>query len=299
MKYVSVKTFKTAVSILVSIVMVFGVFAAVGNIGAESLTSNVYAAGSDGGSSPSPTPVSKKSLSVKAKSAITLSYSSLSKAKKDLKRSKILSVSNAGGTVTYKITKVTKGGKKIKASTNFKINKKTGTLTVKKGTAAGTYKVSVKVKTTGNSTCSAGTKTATVTIKVKKNLSVKAKGPITLDVNALASSKKTLSKSKILTINNAGGTITYKITKVSKDGKAFNNTKFTISKKGTLTVKKGTKAGAYNVKIKVKTTGSSKYKAGTKTVTLKIIVAEPAPATPEEPAATEGTDTTETPETTN
>ena len=49
----------------------------------------------------------------------------------------------------------------------LKINTGSGTITVKKGTRKGTYKMKVTVKASGTTKYKAGSKTVTVTIKVK------------------------------------------------------------------------------------------------------------------------------------
>ena len=70
----------------------------------------------------------------------------------------------AQGTTTYTIKKVSKAKYKKK----FTINKKTGKITVKKGTPKGTYKLTVTSKAAGNKNYKkSSTKTAVVTIKVK------------------------------------------------------------------------------------------------------------------------------------
>lgn len=66
----------------------------------------------------------------------------------------------AKGTVTY--SKVSKGSSK-----RLSINKKTGAITVKKGTKKGTYKIKVKVKAAGTSVYKSASKTVTVKVKVK------------------------------------------------------------------------------------------------------------------------------------
>ena len=63
--------------------------------------------------------------------------------------------------------------------------------------------------------------------------------------------------------NKGQGTRTYK--------KLSGNKKITINKKtGKVTVKKGLKKGTYKVKIRVRAAGNATYKAGARTVTIKI-----------------------------
>lgn len=73
-----------------------------------------------------------------------------------------LKVTNAKGTVTYKVI----GGNK-KSKKALKINTKTGKVTVKKKTKKGTYKVKVKVTAAGKLEYKAGSKSVYVTVKVK------------------------------------------------------------------------------------------------------------------------------------
>ncbi len=105
-------------------------------------------------------------LSVKGKTA-KVKYAKLKKKAQTLKVSKTISFVKKGqGSRTYRISTAKKGGKSFKKY--FKINKKTGAVTVKKGLKKGTYKLKVQVKAAGNTTYKASSyKTANVTIKVK------------------------------------------------------------------------------------------------------------------------------------
>jgi len=62
------------------------------------------------------------------------------------------------------------------------------------------------------------------------------------------------------------GAVTYK--KANKAG----GKKITVTKKGTVKVKKGCKKGTYTLKVKVTAKGTSNYKAGSKTVKIKLKV---------------------------
>ena len=57
--------------------------------------------------------------------------------------------------------------RKISGSKRLTINRKTGTITVKKGTGKGTYKIKVAVTAAGNVKYKAGTKIVTVKVRVK------------------------------------------------------------------------------------------------------------------------------------
>ncbi|MBE5870496.1 MAG: hypothetical protein E7294_04460 [Lachnospiraceae bacterium] len=84
----------------------------------------------------------------------------LSKLKKKKQTVSAITVKGAQGMVSY--TKVKKG-----SSNKLSINKKTGKITVKKGTKKGTYKIRVTVKAAGNANFLPAEKTVTVKVKVK------------------------------------------------------------------------------------------------------------------------------------
>lgn len=124
---------------------------------------------------------------------------------------------------------------------------------------------------------SADKKTATisgfvkdVTVKSAGNVK-KVKQPMTVKAKTVKVKYKKLKKKKLtvkaLTVKKAQGAVAY--AKVKKG----SSVKLTINKKtGKITVKKGTKKGTYKIKIKVTAKGNAKYLAGSKTITVKIIV---------------------------
>jgi len=95
---------------------------------------------------------------------VTIKAKDLKKKAKTIKRAKAIKVSKQKGKLSFKLVSAKKGGKNFKSK--FKINAKTGKVTVKKGLAKGTYKVTVKVKAKGNSNYKAS-KWKKVTFKVK------------------------------------------------------------------------------------------------------------------------------------
>lgn len=118
--------------------------------------------------------------------------------------------------------------------------------------------------------------------KAKKKLQVSGK-TVSIRYDAAQKGNTVLSKNTIMAVKNAGGKKTYKIASVSpKSAKKF----FKISKKGKLTVKKGLALGEYIVTVKVKTSGSSKYRAGTKKAKVKVVIEQPAPVPAPAPAET-------------
>ena len=96
-------------------------------------------------------------LNVKGKTA-KVKYKKLRKKKQTLSRSKVLSVSDYQGTISF--TKLS-GKKKIS------INKKTGKVTIKKKLKKGTYKVKVRVSATGDENYAPASYVVTFRIKVK------------------------------------------------------------------------------------------------------------------------------------
>jgi len=107
-------------------------------------------------------------VALKADNPITVTSSTksvkASDVKKDKKTVKVLKISKAKGTV--KVTKV-KSGTNKKIYSKIKVNKKTGAITLKKGTyKKGTYKVKLKITASGNE----GYKSKTLTKKVSINI---------------------------------------------------------------------------------------------------------------------------------
>ena len=108
-----------------------------------------------------------------------------------------------------------------------------------------------------------GTTTATYKIaKAKNTLVAKAKSKKAIAVKA----GKSLKAKRLFKISKKKGKVTYK--KVNKAG----GKKITVTKKGTVKVKKGCKKGTYTLKVKVKAKGTSNYKAGSKIVKVKLKV---------------------------
>ncbi|MBQ9015587.1 MAG: hypothetical protein IJ109_05640 [Firmicutes bacterium] len=85
------------------------------------------------------------------------------KKKQTISRKKAVTVSKAVGKVTYQLTGVTKS----KYKKYFKVNRKNGKITVKKGLKKGTYKLKIRVSAAGNAETRAAAKKATVTVRVR------------------------------------------------------------------------------------------------------------------------------------
>ena len=103
-------------------------------------------------------------LSVKAKAA-TVKFAKLKKKAQPLAVSKVIKFAKKGeGKMSYKLAGATPG----KFKKFFKVDKKTGKVTVKKGLKKGTYRVKVKVQAAGNANYKASAwKTVTFKVKVK------------------------------------------------------------------------------------------------------------------------------------
>lgn len=94
----------------------------------------------------------------------SLKFKKLKKKKQTLAASKIISFADRGhGTLTYKLT----GVKKSKFKKYFKIDAKTGKVTVKKKLKKGTYTLTVTVTASGDANHNAASKTVTCKVKVK------------------------------------------------------------------------------------------------------------------------------------
>lgn len=115
-----------------------------------------------------PEPISIKKatnpLKVKGKT-VKLKVKTLKKKKQTVKRAKAIVFTRKGkGKLSYKLASVSKA----KFKKFFKVNAKTGNITVKKGLKKGTYKVKVKVKAKGNTNYKASAwKKVTFKVKVK------------------------------------------------------------------------------------------------------------------------------------
>ena len=161
----------------------------------------------------------------------------------------------------------------------FIVDKTNGTVSVPKGTKAGTYIVEIKVTATPDTSSQylPGSKTVSYKIVVAKAanpLTAKAtKGSLSVTYSA----SRALTTAKNVTASGAQGTLSY--ANASSDTTAK---KFTVNKaKGTVSVPKGTKAGTYVVKVSITATPatsgmSANYLKGSKTVSYKIVVAKAA-----------------------
>lgn len=103
------------------------------------------------------------SYKVTPRKPVTLRKARLARRNIRLIRKKILKVTGKKGKVTYAIRRVSK--KKFRKY--FRIKKKNGALTVKKGLKKGTYRVYIKVRASGNISYKPATRNVSVKIRVK------------------------------------------------------------------------------------------------------------------------------------
>ena len=129
------------------------------NINAGTATVSIIGAGDYSGSVKKTFTISKAANPMTAKvKAKSVKYAKVKKKAQVVKGAIV--VSKAQGKVTY--TVVAKGSSK-----KLSFDKKTGKITVKKGTKKGTYKIKVKIAAAGNGNYNKATKTVTASIKVK------------------------------------------------------------------------------------------------------------------------------------
>ncbi len=99
-------------------------------------------------------------------------------------------------------------------------------------------------------------------------VSPKKANPMKVTAKTKTVKAKKLKKSKVtvtaITVKNAKGKLSYK--------KLSGSKKLSVTKKGKITVKKGTKKGTYKLKVKITAKGNSKYSARSVTKTVKIKV---------------------------
>lgn len=151
-----------------------------------------------------------------------------------------LTVKKGKGTITYKV------------SNSKYMSMKGNVLTFKKGTPAGTYKVTVKAA--GTEAYKAASKS--VTIKI-----VKSAQPMKLSMSSKtlkASALKKKAQSFTVKVTKAEGKVSFK----------SGSKKITVTSKGKVTVKKGIPKGTY--KITVTAAGNGCFNKGSKTVTVKV-----------------------------
>ena len=91
-----------------------------------------------------------------------------------------------------------------------------------------------------------------------------------LKAKKLKKKAQKISRSKVMTVRNAQGRLSYKLISVSRS--RYKKYFKVNSSNGTITVKKKLKKGTYTVKCRVTASGNKDYKGMSKTVTFKITV---------------------------
>ena len=91
-----------------------------------------------------------------------------------------------------------------------------------------------------------------------------------LKARKLKKKAQKISRSKVMTVRNAQGRVTYKLVSVSRS--RYKKYFKINSNNGIVTVKKKLKKGTYTVKCRVTASGNNEYKGMSKTVTFKITV---------------------------
>ena len=198
---------------------------------------------------------------VKESSAYKTVYTAVAKGNKSsITRAKLAKTSYAytGASITPKVT-VYCGTAQLTRGVDYTVKYANN-----KAVSANTTKGVATVTITGKGDYK-GTKTLTFKIvKAANKLTVKAKSP-TVSRSKLYKGKVVIARKNALAVSKANGTVTY--TKVS--GSKY----LTIAKKtGKITVKKNTPRGTYSIKVRVNAAGTKSYKAGKKTVTVKVKV---------------------------
>ena len=161
------------------------------------------------------------------------------------------------GTVKKPSVTVKDGNRKLAEDTDYTVNYSSGRKDV------GTWQVTVKLK--GNYSGS-----RTVSFKITKGTnSIKKLTPAsrTFKASALKKQAKTF---QLKATDKFGAKKTFALDKSKTKAKARKYIK--VSKKGKVTVKKGTPKGNYSIKVKVTAAGTRNYKGKTATKTVKVVV---------------------------
>ena len=173
-----------------------------------------------------------------------------------------VTVRGAVGAVTYanvSTTEVTRG---------FAVDTVTGEVMLPKATRAVTYTVKVRVTAAGNKNYRAGSKVVSYKIVVNK-----AANPMTAKSTKASLSATYDPKAATVTPKNVGtsgkvGALSYENASADATARGFAVDPAT----GEVTLPKATRAGTYDVRVKVTAAGNKNYKVGSKTVSYKMVV---------------------------
>jgi hypothetical protein len=149
-------------------------------------------------------------------------------------------------------------GRALTAGTDY-------TLTYTNNIGAGTATVVVKGK--GAFTGSVSRKFTIA--KAKNPLAAKGK-TVSVGHSAVKKKAQALAASKVVTVSKAQGARTYRVAKwTTAKAKSYLRVD---AKTGKVIVSKGTPKGTYTFNLQVRAAGNANYKAGTKTVVVKVVV---------------------------
>lgn len=269
MRHIPKKVLSTLLTLTLTLVFVAGTIEIAEMASGHPVVSHVLGSDGDGGDDGGggggyvpPTPVEKKTNTLSAKGhTVSLTGASLTNKSRTIARKDAITVSNPQGTVTYA---------KKSGNNKITINKSTGVITVQKGLGIGTYKLVVNVKAAGNGSYKAKTVQVTVTIKV-----VTATNPITvkpstetISTEDLGEEDVVIPKSEAMTISQSKGKLSYS-SSIGSEGLTLD------TKTGDIIVDKDLEPGTYKIEVKVKDSGSVKYKPATRYVVVTVKIKDP------------------------
>ena len=156
--------------------------------------------------------------------------------------------------------------RKVGGDSRLNVELATGRVTVRKGTSAGTYPVTIRAIAFGGSNYADGSRTGECQVRVVSGAKMEQDFQVTAaDVTRTAAS---LASADYLTrpfkVAMAAGNVTYK--------RASGSGCLDVDSSGRLKVARGTKAGTYYAKVWVTSAGDAGYNTCTRTVTVKVVV---------------------------
>lgn len=275
------KVLLSALSLMLTVMMIAGIAEVVEMSGGPAVSVSVLASAGDptpapsgGGSSSSGSSssgytksskktvknASNKKLNTMTVSGKTVDVSAVTLASKSktISRKNVVSVKKAKGKVTYK---------KVKGNKKIKVYKKTGKIKLKKGLKPGTYKIKVRIHASGTSKYRGRSRTVKITIKVHKAENpLSAQGnTVEIDKNSLDEGDLVVNRGDALALGGYQGALSY--SKIS-GSRAINVDTST----GAITVGKGFSEGSYKVEVGITAAGNSLYNAKTVKTTVTVVV---------------------------
>jgi hypothetical protein len=173
-----------------------------------------------------------------------------------------VTVSNPQGGISYANVSTNSGARR------FQVDATTGKVVVPQSTAVGVYPVVVKATAAGNDYYEAGSTTVTYDVTVNKRANPLVAQARLSSVSYPYKETAATDIGSNVTVSGAQGAVTY--TNVSS--KAAPKKFVVNAATGRVSVPKGTKAGAYTVKIRVHAAGNNNYKSRSITVSYKVSI---------------------------